>query len=94
MTEKKATFEENMDKLNEIVQELQGGNVPLKKALSEFQNGVKLSQEMQKTLQNADNTLAKMVNSDGDEVPFTRDKGYEELKQQKSDGNEDGAAPF
>lgn len=92
MAEKKVSFEENMAKLEQIVNELQNGDVPLEKALTEFQNGVKLSQEMQKTLENAENTLTKMVNPDGEEVPFKRDKGYEAQAQAKS--NESGDLPF
>ena len=48
MAEKKVSFEENMTKLEQIVNELQSGDVPLEKALTEFQTGVKLSQEMQR----------------------------------------------
>ncbi|USS91146.1 exodeoxyribonuclease VII small subunit [Fructilactobacillus carniphilus] len=92
MPTNKPTFEDNMQHLEQIVQELQNGNVPLEKALSEFQTGVKLSQAMQQTLQNAEDTLTKMMTSDGEEVPFTRDKGYE--KQAKTDKQDDEDVPF
>ncbi|USS87557.1 exodeoxyribonuclease VII small subunit [Fructilactobacillus hinvesii] len=92
MPTNKPTFEENMQRLEQIVQELQNGNVPLEKALSEFQAGVKLSQTMQQTLQNAEDTLTKMMNPDGEEVPFTRDKGYE--KQANGESQTDGDVPF
>ncbi|MEN3245769.1 exodeoxyribonuclease VII small subunit [Fructilactobacillus sanfranciscensis] len=92
MAEKKVSFEENMTKLEQIVNELQSGDVPLEKALTEFQTGVKLSQEMQKTLENAENTLTKMVNPDGEEVPFKRDRGYE--TQEPAKANESGDLPF
>ncbi|WP_395318357.1 exodeoxyribonuclease VII small subunit [Fructilactobacillus frigidiflavus] len=90
MAEQKVSFEENMAKLEQIVNELQSGDVPLEKALTEFQTGVHLSQTMQKTLENAENTLTKMVNSDGEEVPFKRDKGYEA----QAKANEGGDLPF
>ncbi|WP_429970962.1 exodeoxyribonuclease VII small subunit [Fructilactobacillus sp. Tb1] len=91
MVEKSASFEENMAQLERIVNELQSGDVPLEKALTEFQTGIKLSQAMQKTLENAENTLTKMVNPDGEEVPFKRDKGYEAQDQAKSNN---GDLPF
>ncbi|USS93869.1 exodeoxyribonuclease VII small subunit [Fructilactobacillus ixorae] len=93
MANTKPTFEENMQHLEQIVQELQAGNVPLEKALSEFQTGVKLSQTMQKTLQNAEDTLTKMMTPDGEEVPFKRDKGYEAQAEQP-DQQADQDLPF
>lgn len=80
------TFEENMNRLEQIVNNLQSGDVPLEKALTEFQTGIQLSKEMQSTLENAEKTLTKMVDSSGEEVPFTRDKGYQD---QNNDENGD-----
>ncbi|WP_413627261.1 exodeoxyribonuclease VII small subunit [Fructilactobacillus vespulae] len=86
MAEHKMTFEENMNRLEQIVNNLQSGDVPLEKALTEFQTGIQLSKEMQSTLENAEKTLTKMVDSSGEEVPFTRDKGYQD---QNNDENGD-----
>ncbi|CAM2764031.1 exodeoxyribonuclease VII small subunit [Fructilactobacillus fructivorans] len=74
MADKKPTFEENMSKLEEIVNQLEQGDVPLEKALSEFKDGVELSNEMQKTLSNAQKTLTKMMDDSDNEVPFDRDQ--------------------
>ncbi|AMV61411.1 Exodeoxyribonuclease VII small subunit [Pediococcus damnosus] len=74
MTEKqtaeKPTFEENLKSLDEIVTNLEKGDVPLEKALNEFKHGVTLSKDLQDTLQNAEKTLTKMMSEDGQEVPF------------------------
>ena len=48
MTENK-TFEENLEELQQIVDRLQQGDVPLEEAMNQFQKGVKLSQKLEKT---------------------------------------------
>ena len=47
MAEKKLTFEENLAQLEAIVNELETGDVPLEKAMTAFQKGVKLSQTLE-----------------------------------------------
>lgn len=59
------TFEENLAILEKIVSELEKGDVPLEEALKQFEIGIKISQDLQKTLQNAETSLAKIVNEDG-----------------------------
>ena len=54
MATKKNNFEEQLNELQEIVNKLESGNVPLEDALSEFQAGVKLSRELEKKLNDAD----------------------------------------
>ena len=60
-----ASFEEQLNELQEIVNKLESGNVPLEDALSEFQAGVKLSRELEKKLNDAEQTVAKLVDKDG-----------------------------
>ena len=64
MATKKNNFEEQ---LQEIVNKLESGNVPLEDALNEFQAGVKLSRELEKKLNDAEQTVAKLVDKDGNE---------------------------
>ena len=47
------SFEENMKKLSEIVSELEKGDISLEKAVELYGNGVKLSAECKKQLQEA-----------------------------------------
>ncbi|MYV05188.1 exodeoxyribonuclease VII small subunit [Furfurilactobacillus milii] len=70
--EKKAqpTFEENLTALQAIVTKLEQGDVPLETALTQFQQGVTLSKQLQDTLDNAEKTLTKMMNDTGQEVDF------------------------
>lgn len=69
MTENK-TFEENLEELQQIVDRLQQGDVPLEEAMNQFQKGVKLSQKLEKTLSEAENKLTKVMNADGQEQDF------------------------
>lgn len=69
MTENKK-FEDNLAELEKIVANLERGNVPLEDALAQFEVGVKLSQELQKTLTDTEKTLTKMINNQGQEVAF------------------------
>ncbi len=67
MAIKKNNFEEQLNELQEIVNKLESGNVPLEDALNEFQAGVKLSRELEKKLNDAEQTVAKLVDKDGNE---------------------------
>ena len=67
MAIKKNNFEEQLNEFQEIVNKLESGNVPLEDALNEFQAGVKLSRELEKKLNDAEQTVAKLVDKDGNE---------------------------
>lgn len=67
MATKKNNFEEELTELQKIVSNLENGNVPLEDALSEFQAGVKLSRDLNKRLTEAEETVAKLIESDGSE---------------------------
>lgn len=47
------SFEENMKKLSDIVTELEKGDISLEKAVELYGNGVKLSAECKKQIQEA-----------------------------------------
>lgn len=78
----KPTFEDNLAKLEQIVTELEKGNVPLEEALSQFKQGVTLSQDLQGKLESAEKTLAKMMTDDNQTVAFEKNEG----EQDKRDG--------
>ena len=69
------TFEEKLAQLENIVSELEQGDVPLEKALDQFKAGVKLSQELEKTLKSAEKTVTEMVSEDGTTQPFQPKEG-------------------
>lgn len=47
------TFEETLEKLNKIVSELESGNLPLEESLEKFKEGIALSGECKKKLEEA-----------------------------------------
>lgn len=63
----KPTFEESLQELDEIVQRLEKGDVPLEEALTIFQRGMELSKQCESTLKKAEKTLTQMM-TDEDEV--------------------------
>ncbi|HGA4199382.1 TPA: exodeoxyribonuclease VII small subunit [Streptococcus agalactiae] len=67
MSDKK-TFEENLQELETIVSRLETGDVTLEDAIAEFQKGMLISKELQKTLKEAEETLVKVMQADGTEV--------------------------
>ena len=65
---KDKTFEENLADLEAIVQKLENGDVALEEAIAEFQKGMQLSKDLQKTLDQAEKTLVKVMQADGTET--------------------------
>ncbi|TSO26521.1 exodeoxyribonuclease VII small subunit [Lactobacillus sp. LL6] len=63
----KNNFESQLTELEKIVNNLENGNVPLEDALKEFQEGVQISRDLDKKLTQAEETVAKLIDSDGSE---------------------------
>ena len=64
----KKTFEDNLQELEAIVTKLETGDVALEDAIAEFQKGMVLSKDLQKTLEDAEKTLVKVMQADGTEM--------------------------
>ena len=52
--DQKKTIEESLTELERLVEELENGDLELDQALKKFEQGVKLSRECQKTLEEAE----------------------------------------
>ena len=63
-------FEENIKKLEEIVRELESGNVALDDALNKFNEAYKLSKECDTKLKEVSDSLNKVLNKDGNLEEF------------------------
>ncbi len=63
-------FEENIKKLEEIVRELESGNVPLDDALNKFNEAYKLSKECDDKLKEVTESLNKVLNKEGNLEEF------------------------
>ena len=62
----KANFEENMEKLEEIVTELEKGDLNLDSSISKFEEGIKISKECNKILEDAEKKITILLEKDGE----------------------------
>lgn len=68
------SFEENLEKLEEIVSKLENGNVPLDNAITEFNKAMLLVKLCDDKLNNAEKSIAKIINENGDIVNFDNEE--------------------
>lgn len=61
------TFEHALQQLEAIVQKLENGEVPLEESMQYFQEGIELSSFCNQTLQNAEETMTKLM-TENDEL--------------------------
>lgn len=70
MADSELTFEAKMQQLEEIVRQLEQGNTPLEAAMDQFKKGITLTNELQQTLSQAEETMTKMIDQNGNETNF------------------------
>jgi len=66
----KINFEDNIKKLEDIIRELESGNVPLDDALDKFNEAYKLSKECDTKLKEVSDSLNKVLNKEGNLEEF------------------------
>lgn len=79
--EQEINFEEAMQQLEEIVSQLEHGDVPLEKAIDLFQTGMQLSQLCGQKLAQVERKI-EMIVEEGGEVqkkPFTQQTGESDV---------------
>ena len=76
----KQTFEEAMKQLEEIVQELESGDLPLEKAILKYEEGVRLSRFCSEKLDETEKRITILQNQEGNvlEKPFMQENESEE----------------
>lgn len=67
---KELTFEEAMSALDNIVEKLEEGDVPLEKAISYYEEGMKLSKLCNDKLKNAQEKMTNIINEQDEIEPF------------------------
>lgn len=65
MTTEEMKFEEAMQKLEQVVQQLESGDVPLEDAIQMYQEGMSLAAACQGKLQHAEKQLMAVIDQDG-----------------------------
>jgi exodeoxyribonuclease VII small subunit len=78
----KQTFEEAMKQLEQIVQELESGDLSLEKAILKYEEGVRLSRFCSEKLDETEKRITILQNQDGNvlEKPFMQENESEEDK--------------
>ena len=75
MKEKKeVTFEENLEKLENINKKLETGEIPLDDAITEFNEAMKIAKNCDEKLKAAEEAIVKIVNSDGSLSDFNAEE--------------------
>jgi exodeoxyribonuclease VII small subunit len=86
---KAATFEQALEELEELVERLEAGDLPLEEALADFERGVKLTRECQQKLASAEQKVKVLMEESGSirELPFDseldEEDSAEDLKEDK-----------
>ncbi len=78
MAIQKQNFEEDLKKLQKIVEELSGGKLTLGESLKKYEEGVKLAQSCAATLNDAQRKVELLMKKDG---KFSLDK-FEDEKEE------------
>ena len=68
---KELSFEESLEKLEDIVEKLEKGDVPLDEAIDEFSQAMELVKICNTKLNTAEEAITKIVKDNGDLIDFT-----------------------
>jgi exodeoxyribonuclease VII small subunit len=68
MTDQKTSFEAAMQELEEIVVEMEKGDIPLEQSLKKFERGIQLARQSQQQLTAAEQKVQILMQSNGDET--------------------------
>lgn len=74
-------FEVSLQRLEEIVDELEKGNVPLEQALKLFEEGLKLSSSCRKELEEAEGKVEILLRQNGKLQPEPYESATERAQQ-------------
>nr|WP_040606867.1 exodeoxyribonuclease VII small subunit [Salsuginibacillus kocurii] len=67
------SFEEAMEELEQLVKQLETGDVPLEKAITLYQNGMELTKLCNDKLERVEKQMDQILNEDGEVEPLTID---------------------
>lgn len=62
----KSSFEDNMETLEKIVTELERGDLNLDESITKFEDGIKISKECNKILDEAEKKITILLEKDGE----------------------------
>lgn len=62
---KEKSFESALEEIQALIEDLENGNIPLKKSINKFNEGVELLKYCQKELKDAELSIQKVLDKDG-----------------------------
>lgn len=90
--EAEPSFEEALERLETIVEELEAGSLSLEQSLARYEEGMRLSRRLTQTLDQAEKRIERLVEGEGGE-PTTREFERPAAGDRTNDGGE-GELPF
>lgn len=90
------SFEHALERLETIVEELEGGALSLELSLARYEEGVRLSRRLTQTLDQAEKRIERLVEEDG-QTPTTRpleDDPGTSRRANQADVSDEGELPF
>ncbi len=72
------TFESALEELEQIVKDLESGNIPLDKAMDKYTKAMNLVKLCQEKLDNATNQVNKILNENNELVDFKMNEGEDD----------------
>ncbi len=70
-SEPEVPFEAALERLEHVVEALEGGSLTLEDSLARYEEGVKLSRRLTQKLDEAEKRIEKLVAGEGEEPPLT-----------------------
>ena len=70
MSESKMNFDEELQQLEQVVRQLEAGNLPLERSIELYKQGMLLSNECHQKLQQIESEVAKLVDPTGSMTDF------------------------
>ncbi len=69
------SFEDALDRLETIVEELESGSLSLEQSLRHYEEGMKLSKRLGRTLDDAEQAIETLVEGEADDAPGASESG-------------------
>jgi exodeoxyribonuclease VII small subunit len=80
----KQSFEKALKQLEDIVQELETGDLPLEKAIKRFEDGIKLSRFCSETLNETEKRIQMLLQDSEGNISEAAFPGSDDIEQIKS----------
>ena len=91
--EDEPSFENALERLETIVEELEGGSLTLEQSLARYEEGMRLSRRLTQTLDQAEKRIERLVEEEG-EAPTTRPLERDPVPGDRATDGGEGELPF